>query len=222
MQRRKHCAGNAAQKVENRERELRLYGGGLLEGDLPGAVSAEAEAGAAVIVSKSVAVQGAGTLQAVEDDGGVIAQHIDLKLGPIGVMEFVAGREDASQNGGATDDLSVGRDVNVFGSHEAVHGGAVVFEPGGVPGFAGVLDFLLHRCGFHELPLPATSWPLPQARLTVDLGGPTRPDYKSEFERTQEKFAGLKAAATKANGESTSLLCRPCYKISPQIISETF
>src|SRR3984957_14858703 len=191
MQMRKHCAGNAAQKVENRELVLRLYGRGLFEGDLPGAVSAEAEAGAAVIVGKSTAVEGAGALQAVEDDGGVIAEHFDLKLGPSGVMEFVAGREDDSQNGGATDDLSVGRDVNVFGSHEAVHGGAVVFEPGGVPGFAEVFDLLLHRCSVHR-----TSCLYKQR--------PTSDDYKSEFKRTQEKFAGLKAAATKANGKSTS------------------
>ena len=77
----------------------------MLEGDLPGAVSTEADAGAAVIVGESVAVEGAGALQAVEDDGDVIAEHFDLKLGPIGVMEFVAGREDDSQNGAAVVDL---------------------------------------------------------------------------------------------------------------------
>ena len=151
IQTRKHCAGEAAQKVENRERGLRLDGRGLFEGDLPGSVAPEAEPGAAVIVGKSFAVEGAGGLQAVENDGGIIAEHFDLKLGPSGVMEFVAGREDDAQNGAAVEDLAVGRDVNVFGSHQAVHGGAVVFEPGGVPGFAEVLDFLLHRCGFHKV-----------------------------------------------------------------------
>jgi len=175
-----------AQKVENRDRELRFDRRGLLEGDLPGAVAAEAEAGAAVMVGKSFAVEGAGALQAVEDDGGVIAENFDLKLGPSGVMEFVAGREDDSQDGGATEDLAVGRHVNVFGSHEAVHGGAVVFEPCGVPGFGEVFDLLLHYRGFHR------SSRLYEQRSTSD-------DYKSEFERTQQKFAGLKAAATKAS-----------------------
>jgi hypothetical protein len=150
IQIRKHRAGEPAQKVENRECGLRLDGRGLLEGDLPGAVSAEAEAGAAVIVGESVAVERASALQAVEDDGGVIAEHFDLKLGPSGVMELVAGREDYSQNGSAVEDLAVGRDVNVVGSHEAVHGGTVVFEPGCVPGFAKLLDFLVYRCGVHD------------------------------------------------------------------------
>jgi hypothetical protein len=170
IQTREHCAGNAAQKVKNPERELRSYGRGLFEGDLPGAVSAEADAGAAVIVGESVAVEGAGALQAVEDNGGVIAEHFDLKLGPSGAMEFVAGRQDDSQNGGATDDLSVGRDVNVFGSHEAVHSGAVVFEPGGVPGFAELFDFLLHRRRFHKA---STEY--------------RQHDYMNEFRRTQER-----------------------------------
>src|SRR3984957_9836432 len=191
IQTRKHCAGNAAQKVKNPERVLQFDGRGLVEVDLPRAISAEADAGAAVIVGKSFAVEGAGSLQAVEDDGGVIAEHFDLKLAPSGAMEFVAGREDHSQNGATVENLSVGRDVNVFGSHEAVHGGAIVFEPRGVPGFAELFDLLVHRCSVHR-----TSCLYKQR--------PTSDDYKSEFKRTQEKFAGLKAAATKANGKSTS------------------
>src|ERR1700733_9562127 len=58
--------------------KLRRDHRGLLEGNLPGAVSAEADAGAAVIVGESFAVEGAGALQTVEDDGGVIAEHFDL------------------------------------------------------------------------------------------------------------------------------------------------
>jgi hypothetical protein len=159
-----------AHKVENRERVLRFDGRNLFEGDLPGAVSAEAEPGAAVIVGKSVAVEGAGALQAVEDDGGVIAEHFNLKLGPSGVVEFVAGREDDSQNGRAVEDLAVGRDVNVFGRHEAVHGGAIVFEPRGVPGFAELFDLLVYRRRFHK--------------ASIEYG---QRDYMNEFRRTQEK-----------------------------------
>jgi hypothetical protein len=170
IQTRKHCANEPAQKVENRGRELRLHWRGLFEGDLPGAVSAEADAGAAVIVGESVAVEGAGALQAVEDDGGVIAEHFDLKLGPSGAMEFVAGREDYPQNEGPVEDLAVGRDVNVFGSHQAVHGGAVVFEPGGVPGFAELFDFLLHRRDFHKASIEDR-----------------QRDYMNEFRKTQER-----------------------------------
>ena len=170
IQTRKHRAGDAAQKVENRERVLRFDRRGLFEGDLPGAVSAEADAGAAVIVGKSVAVEGAGALQAVEDDGGIIAEHFDLKLGPVGAMEFVAGREDHAQNGGAIEDLAVRRDVNVFGSHEPVHGGAVVFEPGGVPGFAEVFDLLMYRRSFHDASMEYR-----------------QRDYMNEFRRTQER-----------------------------------
>jgi hypothetical protein len=119
----------------------------LLEGDWPGAVSAEAETGAAVIVGERFAVEGAAALQAVEDDGSVIAEHFDLKLGPSGVMELVAGREDHSQDSGAVEDLAVGRDVNVLRGHEPVHGGGVVLKPRRVPGFAELDNFLLHRCG---------------------------------------------------------------------------
>src|SRR3984957_541456 len=245
MQMRKHCAGNAAQKVENRELVLRLYGRGLFEGDLPGAVSAEAEAGAAVIVGKSTAVEGARALQAVEDDGGVIAEHFNLKLGPSGVVEFVAGREDDSQNGCAVEGLAVGRDVNVFGSHEAVHGGAIVFEPRGVPGFAELFDLLVYRRRFHK--------------ASIEYG---QRDYMNEFRRTQEKKkqvsaclpASLVAEKPSSLGMTTLKkqkqnqrrnearrrpegrrykdqqrvnfptlccktqrldLCRPCYKISP-------
>jgi hypothetical protein len=140
------------QKVEITRRELRRDCGGLLEGDLPGAVAAEAEAGAAIIVGESFAVEGAGTLQTVEDDGGVIAEHFDLKLGPSGVMEFVAGREDDAQNRGAVEDLAVGRDVNVFGSHEPVHGGGVVFKPRRVPGFAELHDFFVQAFNVHNGP----------------------------------------------------------------------
>jgi hypothetical protein len=150
IQTRKHCAGEVAQKVENRERELRLYRRGLFEGDLPSAVAAEAEAGAAVIVGESVAVEGASACPAVDDNGGVIAEHFDLELGPSAVVDFVGWREDDTQNGSAVEDLAVGRDVNVVGSHEAVHGGAVVFEPGGVPGFAELFDLLLHCRVVHD------------------------------------------------------------------------
>jgi hypothetical protein len=163
-------AGNAAQKVKNPERVLRFDRRGLFERDLPASVSAEAEAGAAVIVGKSVAVEGAGALQAVEDDGGVIAENFDLNLAPSGAMEFVAGREDDAQNGGAVEDLSVGRDVNIFGSHQAVHGGAVVFEPGCVPGFAELFDLVLHRSRFHK--------------ASIEYG---QRDYMNEFRRTQER-----------------------------------
>jgi|HubBroStandDraft_6_1064221.scaffolds.fasta_scaffold01110_13 thiosulfate dehydrogenase [quinone] large subunit len=149
VQTRKHCAVEAAQKVENRNLKLRDYGRGLLEGDLPGAVSAEADAGAAVIVGKSFAVEGAGALQAVEDDGGVIAEQFDLNLGPSGLMKFVAGREDDAQNDGAVQDLPVGRDVNVFGGHEPVHGGGVVFKPRCVPGFTELLNFLVRGFRVH-------------------------------------------------------------------------
>jgi hypothetical protein len=126
------------------DQPFRRDGRGLFEGDLPGAVSAEAEAGAAVVVGKSFAVEGAGALQAVEDDGGVIAEHFDLKLGPGGVMDFVAGREDHSQNGSAVEDPAVWGDVNVFGSHEAIDGGADVFKPRRIPGSAELLNFLNH------------------------------------------------------------------------------
>ena len=169
---RKHCAGNAAQKVENRELVLRLYGRGLFEGDLPGAVSAEAEAGAAVVVGKSVAVERSGALQAVDDNGGGVAEQIDLNLSPSGVVKFVAGREDYSHNRGAVEDLAVPGDVNVFGSHEPVHRGAIVFKPRRVPGFSELVEFLTLRYVFHGRSFPAASRPLPQARLTVDLGGP--------------------------------------------------
>src|SRR6202162_5608097 len=149
LKREKHCADEPARKVGKLDQPSGRHRRGLFEGDLPGAVSAEADAGAAVIVGKSFAVEGAGALQAVENDGGVIAEHFDLKLGPSGVMDFVAGREDYSQNGAAVEDLAVWRDVNVFGSHEAVDSGAVVFEPGSVPGFAEVFDLLLKSCGVH-------------------------------------------------------------------------
>ena len=245
IQTRKHRAGNAEQKVKNPERVLQFDGRGLFEGDLPGAVSAEAEPGAAVIVGKSFAVEGAGALQAVEDDGGVIAEHFNLKLGPSGVVEFVAGREDHSQNGCAVEDLAVGRDVNVFGSHEAVHGGAIVFEPRGVPGFAELFDLLVYRRRFHK--------------ASIEYG---QRDYMNEFRRTQEKKkqvsaclpASLVAEKPSSLGMTTLKkqkqnqrrnearrrpegrrykdqqrvnfptlccktqrldLCRPCYKISP-------
>jgi len=190
IQIRKRRAGNAPQKVKNPERVLQFDRRGLFERNLPRAVSAEADAGAAVIVGKSVAVEGAGALQAVEDDGSVIAEHFDLKLAPSGVMQFVAGREDHSQNGAAVQDLAVWRDVNVFGSHEAVHGGAVVFEPRGVPGFAEVFDFLLHRCGFHK--------------ASIENG---QRDYMNEFRRTQERKsrslpAGRQASSPKNQARS--------------------
>src|ERR1700735_2795132 len=94
---RRHRAGEPAQKVKilisfaARERELWSYGRGVFEDYLPGAVAAEAEAGAAVVVSKGVAVECAGALQAVDDDRGGVAEQIDLNLRPFGVVKFVAG-----------------------------------------------------------------------------------------------------------------------------------
>ena len=87
----------------------------MFEDDLPGAVAAEAEAGAAVVVGKSVAVERPGALQAVDDNGGGVAEQIDLNLSPTGVVKFVAGREDYSHDRGAVEDLAVSGDVNVFG-----------------------------------------------------------------------------------------------------------
>ncbi len=131
------------------EIELRGYWRGLLEDDLPRAVAAEAEAGAAVVVGKSVAVESAGALQAVDDDSGGVAEQIDLNLSPRGVVKFVAGRKNDSQDFAAVADLAVRRDVNVFGRHEAVHGGAVVFEPRRVPRFAKLVQFLTQRRAVH-------------------------------------------------------------------------
>src|ERR1700735_4994812 len=76
------CAGKSAQKVALAERGLQRYRRGLFEDDLPGAVAAEAEAGAAVVVGKSVAVESAGALQAVDDHRGGVAEQIDLNLRP--------------------------------------------------------------------------------------------------------------------------------------------
>ncbi len=50
---------------------------GLFEDDLPGAVPAQADAGAAVVVGKSVAVERAGALQAVNNHRGGVAEQID-------------------------------------------------------------------------------------------------------------------------------------------------
>jgi hypothetical protein len=148
-------------------------------------------------------------LQAVEDDGGVIAEHFDLKLGPSGAMDFVAGREDYSQNGAAVEDLAVWRDVNVFPSHEAVNGGAVVFEPGGVPGFAEVFDLLLQRSGVHN--------------ASFDY---RRHNYMNEFRRTQErksrslvaeKLSSLGMTTLKTSAESKAKarrrLCLPAGRL---------
>src|ERR1700735_1095658 len=82
VQTRLHCAGESAQKVALAERGLQRYRRGLFEDDLPGAVAAEAEAGAAVVVGKSVAVESAGALQAVDDHRGGVAEQIDLNLRP--------------------------------------------------------------------------------------------------------------------------------------------
>src|ERR1700735_3028288 len=97
---RRHCAGEPAQKVKilisfaARERELWSYGRGLFEDDLPGAVAAEAEAGAAVVVSKGVAAEGRGARPAVNNYRGVATEQINLNLRPFGVVQFVAGREN--------------------------------------------------------------------------------------------------------------------------------
>src|SRR6202046_2578093 len=150
---RRHCAGEPAQKVKilisfaARERELWSYGRGLFEDDLPGAVAAEAEAGAAVVVGKSVAAEGRGARAAVNNYRGVATEQINLNLRPFGVVQFVAGRENYSQDRAAVEDQATGGDVNVFGSNEIVHGGAVVFKPGGVPGFSEVVEFLTQRRG---------------------------------------------------------------------------
>ncbi len=146
----------------------------MFEGDLPGGVSAKADAGAAVIVGKDVAVEGPGALPAVDDDRGVVAEQVDLKLVPGAVVDFVSGRADYSQNGGAVKDLAVCCDVNVFGGHETVHGGTVVFQPRRVPGFAELLNLLMQRRGVHK--------------------ASCQPKYRSEFTSTQEaKSRSLKA-----------------------------
>jgi hypothetical protein len=131
------------------KRELRGYGRGLFEDDLPGAVAAEAEAGAAVVVGKSDAVECAGALQAVDDNGGGVVEQIDLNFRPPGVVKFVAGREDYSHDRGAVEDLAVPGDVNVLGGHELVHGGAVVFKPRRIPGFSELVELLTQRRVFH-------------------------------------------------------------------------
>jgi hypothetical protein len=122
---------------------------GLFEDDLPRAVSSEADAGAAVVVGKSVAVERAGALQVVNNNRGGVAEQIDLNLSPLGVVKLVAGREDHSHDYAAVGDLAVRPDVNVFGGHQPVHGGAVVFEPRRVPGFSELVDFFTQRRFVH-------------------------------------------------------------------------
>src|SRR5271156_4255666 len=164
--------GGPGVELINLELNRSTDGRGLFEDDLPRAVAAEAEAGAAVVVGESVAVEGAGALQAVNNHRGGVAEQVDLNLGPSGVVKFVAGRKDYSQDFASVEDQAVRRDVNVFGGHEAVHGGAVVFEPRRVPGFPEVVELLTQRRVFHIALFPATSWPLPPAPLTESLGRP--------------------------------------------------
>ena len=122
---------------------------GLFEDDLPGAVSSQADAGAPVVVGKSVAVERAGALQVVNNNRGGVAEQIDLNLRPLGVVKFVAGREDHSHDYAAAGDLAVRPDVNVFGGHQLVHGGAVVFKPRRIPGFSELIDFFTQRRFVH-------------------------------------------------------------------------
>ena len=122
---------------------------GLFENDLPGAVSSQADAGAPVVVGKSVAVERAGALQVVDNNRGGVAEQIDLNLRPLGVVKFVAGREDHSHDYAAAGDLAVRPDVNVFGGHQPVHGGAVVFKPRRIPGFSELVDFFTQRRFVH-------------------------------------------------------------------------
>jgi hypothetical protein len=62
--------------------------------------------------------------------------------------------------------------------------------------------------------VPATSWPLPQARLTVDLGGPGEPvgfgmddfvRHKSDSRRPEEgRYIDASASATRQSCPSVS------------------
>jgi hypothetical protein len=168
------------------EHGLRLHGRGLFEDDLPRAVASQADARAAVIVGESAAVECAGALPAVEENGGVFAEQRSLKLGPSAAVDFVARRADYSHNRAAVEDLSVRRDVGVFGGHELVHSGAVVFQPRRIPGFAKLFQFLTQRRVIHRS--SCTYNP----RISSE-------DYRSKFERAQAKAAGLKAPALHSN-----------------------
>jgi hypothetical protein len=141
-------AGGAAQQSAGK-RELREDGRSLFKDDLPRAVSPQTDAGTAVVVGKSVAVERAGALQVVNNDRGGVAEQIDLNLSPPGVVKFIAWREDYSHDFAAVGDLAVRPDVNVFGGHQPVHGGAVVFKPRRVPGFSKLIQFLTLRRFVH-------------------------------------------------------------------------
>jgi hypothetical protein len=198
------------------KRGLRLHGRGLFEDDLPVAVASQTDPGAAVIVGKSAAVECASALPAVEENCGVGAEQRSLKLGPSAAVDFVARRADYSHDRAAVEDLSVRRDVGVFGGHELVHSGAVVFKPRRVPGFAKLFQFLTQRRSIHS-DLSSGRFAASSPGSTADLPGstyrrpgspvprPGRPllvrqaDYRSKLKKPQAKAAGLKAPALHSN-----------------------
>ena len=70
--------------------------------------------------------------------------------------------------------------------------------------------------------LPATSWPLPQARLAVDLGGPDYGLARDDKFRTQAgaaKMAALRKATSKTEVGASSDVFRPLRGLFPRLDS---